>query len=547
MQVEAYKSAANTPRRPSFSMDSLLHPNRDKIKRNDSKDRGSKEHRLSIHVGVGSAKAKDKGSPRLAPILAGKLDVVIESPPLCFYGGPSVSTGALFSGRLKLTVNDPTGKVKVTKLTMRLCAAISTKKPVQKECLQCKERDSDIKMWNFLTEPKTFNKGDTNDFPFSHLLPGHLPATTSSTLGSVAYYLDATATTSTGELIHYTNPLKIQRAVVPGPERSSIRIFPPTNLTGRLVLPPVVHPIGAFPVQMTISGVVEKKVDHELRWRLKKMMWRIEERTKMVSVPCPRHGQKLGEGKGVQNEDLKTLGNDELKSGWKTDFDTAGGEINLEFEASLNTRTSSRAICDVDSPAGLEVKHNLVIELIVAEEFCPTKNKNLITPTGAARVLRMQFSLVVTERAGMGISWDEEMPPLYENVPDSPPGYGRTSFDLHDGAFASPVMEDYDGPELEYSDLEKLPTNSPDDPPLYRERDVTEVPQAGPAVPHQIRRYANSDEDLMRPAGGNPTRVRWTEDELGAEPPQYALRRRGSSEERPQEDVGEGSAMTAGP
>ncbi len=549
--VEYYKSPSNTPRRPSFSMDSLLHPHRDKNKRSDSKDResGGKEKRLSVSMrGSSQTKSKDKASPRLAPARAGKFDLVIESPPVCFYGGTSSSTGAIFSGRLKLTILDPTGNVKLTKLTMKLCASIVSKKPIQKDCIECKERTNTIKEWNFLTEPKIFKKSEDTELPFSHLIPGHLPATTSSTLGSISYYLHAIAITSTPDVIEFTHPLVFQRAVMPGSDRSSIRIFPPTNLTGRLVLPPVIHPIGSFPVQMQLSGVVEKKPDHELRWRLKKMMWRIEEHTKMVSVPCSKHGAKLGAGKGVQNEDSRALGNDELKSGWKTDFDTAGGEITMEFDASLSTKTSNRAVCDVDSPAGLEVKHNLVIELIVAEEFCPNKNRSLVTPTGAARVLRMQFSLTVTERAGMGISWDEEMPPVYEDVPDSPPGYG--SADKNDGAFGGAIMEDYQGPELEYTDLERMPTSNPDDPPVYRIRDPAEIaqagPSAGPSVPHQRRRYANSDEDLpLSPGAGAHPLGRWTADELDLEPPQYAVRNRHESEAGLQEDVGEGSAAPA--
>ena len=528
-------------------MDSLLHPHRDKGKRSDSKDResGGKEKRLSLSMrGAGHSKSKDKGSPQLAPARAGKFDIVIESPPVCFYGGTSSSTGAILSGRLKLAVLDPTGTLTFTKLTMKLCAAIISKKPIQKDCNECKEKTTDIKEWNFLTEPKIFMKDEDNELPFSHLIPGSLPATTSSALGSISYYLRAIATTSTAEVIELTYPLTFQRAVMPGNDRSSIRIFPPTNLTGRLVLPPVVHPIGSFPISMQLSGVVEKKADHELRWRLKKMMWRIEENTRMVSVPCSKHAQKLGEGKGVQNEDLRTLGNDELKSGWKTDFDTAGGEITMEFDASLSTKTSHRAVCDVDSSGGLEVKHVLVIELIVAEEFCPNKNRSLVTPTGAARVLRMQFSLTVTERAGMGISWDEEMPPVYEDVPDSPPGYG--SADKNDGAFGGAIMEDYHGPELEYTDLERMPTTNPDDPPLYRIRDPAEVAQAGPSVPHQRRRYANSDEDLpLSPGGGAHPLGSWTSDELNAEPPQYALRNREASQAGLQEDVGEGSAAPA--
>jgi hypothetical protein len=529
-------------------MDSLLHPGRDKGKRNDSKDResGGKEKRLSLAMrGSGGAKSKDDQPSRHA---SGTFEVVIESPPLCLYGGPAASTGALLSGRLKLKVDDPTGKVKLTTFTMKLRCAITTKKPIQKDCSECKERYDDIKEWSFLSEPKTFKKDDDNDFPFSHLLPGHLPATTFATLGAVAYHLYITATTSTGDPIELIYPLKVQRAIAPGMDKASIRIFPPTNLTGRVVLPPVIHPIGTFPVQMTLSGVVEKKADHELRWRLRKTMWRIEEHTKMVSKPCSKHEHRVAEGKAVQNEDVKKVGEDDLKSGWKTDFDTQGGEITLEFDAALSVRNNHKAVCDVDSPAGLAVTHTLVIELIVAEEFCPYKARALITPTGAARILRMSFKLVVTERAGMGISWDEETPPVYEDVPDSPPGYGNA--DKNDGAFGGAIIEDYDGPELEYVDLERLPSRNPDDPPTYRERERSpETTRAGPSVSRTTRRYADFDENPSHPVGERYRMARWTEDELGLEPPQLFPRAREGSDatgqDEQQADVGEGTASAA--
>ena len=545
--VDYYKSPSNTPRRPSFSMDSILHPGRDKNKRNDSKDRDSsgKEKRLSLAMrGSSERKSKEDQSIRQPP---GKFEVVIESPPICFYGGSATSTGALLSGRLKLQVQDPSGKVKLARLTMKLRCAITTKKPIQKDCDDCKERYDDIKEWNFLSEPKSFNQGGDNDFPFSHLLPGHLPATTAATLGSVAYHLYITAPTSTGNPIELIYPLKIQRAIPPGMDKASIRIFPPTNLTGRVVLPPVIHPIGTFPVQMTLSGVVERKTDHTLRWRLRRTMWRIEEHTKMISKPCPRHENKVAEGKAVQNEEIKKVGEDELKGGWKSDFDTQGGEITLEFDAALSIRSNHKAVCDVDSPAGLRVKHSLVIELIVAEEFCPDRNKAIITPTGAARILRMTFNLAVTERAGMGISWDEETPPLYENVPDSPPGYG--SADRNDGAFGGAIMEDYHGPAFEYVDLERLPSNNPDDPPIYREREASsEVTRAGPSLsvsPRAVRRYADFDENISDAVGERYMRARWTEDELGLEPPQLFPRNREGSDAAEQVDVGEGSAALA--
>ena len=82
----------------------------------------------------------------------------------------------------------------------------------------------------------------------------------------------------------------------------------------------------------------------------------------------------------------------------------------------------------------------VVIEMVVAEEWAPLKKLSQATPTGAARVLRTQFHLVLTERSGMGISWDEEQPPLYEDVPASPPTY----------------ITDYDGPPLHDHEHEDL-------------------------------------------------------------------------------------------
>lgn len=559
-EVPAVKAS---PRRPSFSMNAILHPGKERDHhhhhhhRSDSKDREARKNkRNSLTSGLrSSSKSKDTRatqSPRLAAISPGKFDLIIESPPLVFYGTTQYSTGALLSGRLRLDVTDPSGEVKLTKLAMTLNATIITKKPVAKDCPECTKRVSDLNTWKFLSEPMTYHANNGNQFPFSFLLPGHLPATTCSALGSVTYFLEAQATTSHGEEIQLKHPLKIERAVAPGLDKSSVRIFPPTNLTARVIMPPVIHPIGNFPIQMILSGVVDKKTETQTRWRLRKVMWRIEEHTKIISTPCSKHGHKVGgDGKALQHQDERAVGSDELKTGWKSDFDTAGGEITLEFDARLSP--SRHPICDMDSPAGLQVKHNLVIELIIAEEFCPNRNTSLITPTGAARILRMHFGVNVTERAGMGISWDEEMPPVYEDVPASPPGYGGS--DRHDGAFGGAIMEDYHGPELEYVDLERMQSDNPHEPPKYRERDPAEYvdimasmmrgsgsgsgsgsggtitsprlaaaasPRLGPSSPRfRARRASSSNHSVHAQSRLIHHGLGLTEDDFGIEPPQF--------------------------
>ncbi|KAE8345923.1 hypothetical protein BDV24DRAFT_101808 [Aspergillus arachidicola] len=427
--------ARSPERRLSFAVDHLIHPHRDHSKekrRSHGRSSGSKE------------RPGDHGVSATA-----KLDVVVESPPLVCYGSPANSTGALFSGRLKITVSEVVDSITLDKFDMRLMTRMTTKKPVSRECPNCASKTEELNHWNFLTEPLHLKPGD-HEFPFSYLFPGHLPASCNGSLGKIEYYLSAHAQNTTGEEYNFQMPLHIRRAILPGNDKSSIRIFPPTNLTGRIVLPSVVHPIGTFPVQMTLSGVVDKGEETQTRWRLRKMMWRIEEHQKIVSTACGKHAHKIGgEGKGVLHQETRIIGHNEEKEGWKTDFDTAGGEISMQFEASINP--TCNPVCDLEASGGLEAKHNLVIELIVAEEFCPNRNTRLITPTGAARVLRMQFHLHVTERSGLGISWDEEMPPMYEDVPASPPGYTNPD--------ASSVMEDYHGSPLplpEYEDLERM-------------------------------------------------------------------------------------------
>ncbi len=414
-------------RRHTFTMDHfLLH-----------KDNDKKEKRLSFPRGIVSPA---KHSPKMAATKPAKMDVVIESPPLVFYGNPNQSTGALLSGQLKLTVTEP--DIRLQKFEMHLLAVVTTKKPVSKDCSDCAVKGSELFKWEFVKEPLLLKKGE-HQFPFSYLLPGHLPATTHGHLGVIEYFLSAHAVTSLSDNIDLKHQLKIGRALIPGLQKSSVRIFPPTNLAATVVLPPVIYPIGEFLVDMRMNGVVTKGKDTQTRWRLRKMNWRIDEHSKMVSPACHKHAHKVGgDGKGVLHQDTRTIGGEDIKDGWKTDFDTQGGQIELEFKASV--KPSMKPLCDVVSPTGLSITHTLVLEMIVAEEYCTNRRTDLITPTGAARVLRMQFTLLITERSGLGISWDEEQPPMYDDVPASPPGYGRA------------VIEEYEGDPLPYEELDRM-------------------------------------------------------------------------------------------
>ena len=152
----------------------------------------------------------------------------------------------------------------------------------------------------------------------------------------------------------------------------------------------------------------------------------------------------------------------------------------------------------------------------------------------------------------MNISWDEEMPPVYEDVPASPPGY--VNGDPLAGAVDAASISEYTGPALEYEELEPLVPEGPNDPPRYRERAERNAGlpmrtttnaqygsfRGGEAGDGGVKAGPSGTQtQTPRATGGGVTG--WTNDELGAEPPQYRLRRRSSPGEGvAEEDFGGG-------
>jgi hypothetical protein len=418
-------------------MDHIKRPTLPSLgKKSDKKD---KERSLSK-----DKHGRQPQSPNVQPKPV-KLGMFMESPPVLFIGPPQQSNGAIISGRLQVTPN--ISEATLESITMYLECTTTTKKPVQDRCRECMANVTDLYEWNFLTKAKVFKaQNGMQELPFSYLVPGHLPATTHGHYGTVDYSLHVRAKASDGQEIEFRRELDIRRALFPGNDKSSVRIFPPTNLTLNVTLPSIIHPIGEFPVHCRMTGVTTKRDDTQVRWRLRKLTWRIEEIETVVSPACPKHAGKVGgQGKGIQHENTREIAMQELKQGWKNDFDA--GEVEGEFMAAIDPRNKPQ--CGMQTQNGnMKITHNLILELVIAEEWASNKKLNSPTPTGAARVLRTQFNLVTTDRAGMGLSWDDEQPPMYEDVPASPPHYQNEHT----------TMEDYEGDDL-HEDVEHLNLN----------------------------------------------------------------------------------------
>jgi hypothetical protein len=155
----------------------------------------------------------------------------------------------------------------------------------------------------------------------------------------------------------------------------------------------------------------------------------LDEIAKVVSPACSAHANKIGgsEGKGIIYEDTRTVGAAVIQSGWKRD--TSAGKVEVELQ--IGTSPRAMAACQVEAMSGVHVSHNFVVECVVAEEVnhgaVGSAKKGQFHPNGNARVLRMAFPMIVTERGGMGISWDEEIPPRYEDVAwNAPPTFDQS-------------------------------------------------------------------------------------------------------------------------
>ena len=523
-------------RRPSFSPSDLKHPLRDanscsssssSLKAEVQERKASMDHLKLPHLTKHHPDKKTPGhaSPNHEPLKPAKLDMVVESPPLVSYNSPAHSSGALFSALLKVDVT--ANEVLFESFEMQLFSKVNIKKPVSSHCPDCTTQTTELKKWVFAKEPLRLPKGE-HRFPFSYLFSGDLPATTHASLAQLDYQFVAVAKTSTGGRITYDRTVKLARSILPGSEKHSIRVFPPTNLTANVTMTPFIHPIGEFPIHLRLAGITTRQNGAQVRWRVRKMIWRIEEHQKVRSPACPKHQAKVSnDSGGIIHEDTRVIGENEVsyyRTPWKTDFDA--GEVEAEFHPMINP--TLKPVCDVDTPSGLSVTHTLVIEMVVAEEWAPNRRPHQATPTGAARILRMSFHLYLTERAGMGISWDEETPPVYEDVPASPPGYHNT-------------VEDFDLAELE-GQIDDFVLNEPvQQPPSSRPTSWAGPGSGEPSRLSLSQRLAASASSQVRSASGSRSRIAITADDLLSEP--NIPRRRSADDTRPtiEEDLQPGT------
>ncbi|KAI2623927.1 hypothetical protein GGS26DRAFT_214240 [Hypomontagnella submonticulosa] len=379
-------------------------------------------HRLtfpSLHLGSSKSPKEQPQNPFAS------LDWKIESPPAVMHGEPENSTGALVSGQLLLDVKEDGFEVETFKATLHI--HVVQKRPFVGHCQHCLNQTTELKTWSFLSEPTVLSKR-VHEFPFSVLLDGHLPATTDNSVVSIRYDFSAEVIPRNGPVIKLAKNIDVKRSLqVPELPHHSIRIFPPTNIAASVHFSQVVHPISTNTFTLRLDGIVKHNPDAKSveYWKLKRLSWKLEENMETVAPACEKHAPRdpetgLPTKKGVKRTDARTIAHADMHSGWKSDYSPTGC---IEMEIQYQLTPGAKAVCDVKSEDGSQVTHQLVVEMVVVQEYAPTAHPKHVTPTGVARILRMHFGVVLTERAGLGVSWDNEAPPIYQDVPPSPPSY----------------------------------------------------------------------------------------------------------------------------
>lgn len=584
------------------------------------------------------------------------LFIKLESPPIVLYGHAHESSGSILSGVLTLDVLPSKSSLNLANsnlalspvnlsasallhdvlldsVSLRLVQTFHLTKPFIPSsnlilaCKNCAHRENILAEWDISLLRCAFPVG-SYAYPFSHLLPGLLTAL--SKLGDcsshtyIKYELIAVAKSIEGKEVSVVLPLEILRSILRGPDKNSLRVFPPTEVVTSAVLPGVMYPKSTLPIELRMENIVNESQTR--RWRMRKLLWKLEESTQVRAHACKQHQSKLrsiffnqkllqetrsqrgdsngkkasrggfetsskisgmhhltvqtlmfvsrppSEASGIvqsafqeqvdpQNsgnqdielpaedaptnrisdevvnfeedfgsaasivespranvelggtpepqilsnsnlepvtsasneeelffDELRVVGHGDIKSGWKSDFQgrgrielildvnilscSTGTRLNIteassenpiekeKFEILLNDTNVS---CDISDPVlGVYVSHLLIVEMIVAEEqvrqlrsdgLQPVTSSSSLgntsalagVPTGAARVLRMQFKVVLTERSGLGIAWDDEVPPTYHDVKAlSPPTYNtlatNTPASLQSVPYSTPTI-----------------------------------------------------------------------------------------------------------
>ncbi|KAK7426693.1 Endocytosis regulator [Neonectria magnoliae] len=358
------------------------------------------------------------------------IDWTIESSPTIILGSDEGSLPSFLSGQLSLNIKEDSAKIEG--FSAGLVIHTIQKRPFKNRCADCKDQSVTLHKWQFLTQPTTLRNG-SHQFPFSTLIPDHLPASMDSALLSVSYEFQAEAHfkpkdthASAPQTATFTRTLTVRRSLsVPNGPLSSTRKFPSAGININGQIDSIIRPGGVNKVSLTLDGLLNcpgNGQNHQL-WRIWKGAWRLEENIKAVAKACERHSDAAsaaGSTNLVRNK-TRLLGEKGIYSGWKSK--DAEGTAQMEFSFDISNSPQLTYSYDTKSLDGTEVTHLLVIELVFVKEHFPEGMPHLAIRTGVGRILRLNYRVALADDPNMGSGWVVESLPCYQDEWSSPPGY----------------------------------------------------------------------------------------------------------------------------
>ncbi|KAH6961745.1 hypothetical protein BKA56DRAFT_561269 [Ilyonectria sp. MPI-CAGE-AT-0026] len=360
----------------------------------------------------------------------------LESPSVTLFDKGADAVGALFSGLLLVHVGGDFAKLDV--LVALLSIQIRRQSPQSRwgSCADCQIQSVNIETWSFLNSPTILSRG-VHQFPFSSFIPGHYPATVNIPAFSISYNLKATMDIARSPNQHAisNNHIELKDSIMvkrvsspPKPPHHLYVELKPIKARVGVLYDSVIEPEGANEVVLHLVDLLDydEIPQRIVFWRLTSVSWKFEE-TIQHSFPLCKHHATPFKTANEPTTDIRVLAKGILRKVWETDGIRGDGTTDLKFSYAIDRQRfpgrECRHACDVKPFYGLAVKHTLEIEVFLSQETAHVLKPDVVTPAPKGFFYRLRFDINLTRYADGEVNWDEDTPPVYQDVASQPPAY----------------------------------------------------------------------------------------------------------------------------
>jgi hypothetical protein len=404
-------------------------------------------------------------------LLPTPIEVQIVSAPPILVGFPNNAQGVPISGQLKLRLIAQCSRMVFTQIRLSVVqitkiktASVAIKSPYKGHRATAtsnvtipkisREQTEELAQWNAPTSACVLcldqNAEQRASFDFILQIPGHVPATTDTAIGSISYVLIATATVDESRTLQTRSSLPVQRAIPcsnPALEDTFLRRYHDTRLRSKLAVPAVIDPTGPFPVNLLFWGLAATGKSISSRLAIRECKWRIDETTRIVSISSPELGRSGVQTHQEMGHYVRRLAGGKCGERWTRDGDSTSCDFEIKLPKSANTSSpvplcleppTQRVISDIadasNSPkTEILVSHVLVLEFAMMEELFDNKTGKRVnldswrmSVYGSNNLIFVAHRTVGYRTEGQALDNSELLPSYSDFSSGGPPAYQRT-------------------------------------------------------------------------------------------------------------------------